>query len=77
MGQNKQTSIRIMGVPEGEERKGAQRIFEEIIAENMSNLGKYTDINSISLTNSKWDKPKRLTPRHIIIKVLKAKGRES
>ena len=34
-------NIRIIGVPEGEEReKGPEKIFEEIIVENFSNMGK-------------------------------------
>ena len=37
----KLTNIRIIGVPEGEEReKGPKKIFEEIIAENFPNMGK-------------------------------------
>ena len=35
------TNIRIIGVPEGEEReKGTEKIFKEIIAENFPNKGK-------------------------------------
>ena len=35
------TNIRIIGVPEGEEReKGTEKIFQEIIAENFPNMGK-------------------------------------
>ena len=35
------TNIRIIGVPEGEEReKGLEKIFEEIIVENFPNMGK-------------------------------------
>ena len=35
------TNIRIIGVPEGEERdKGPEKISEEIIAENFPNMGK-------------------------------------
>ena len=35
------TNIRILGVPEGEEReKGPEKIFEELIAENFPNMGK-------------------------------------
>ena len=34
------TNICIIGVPEGEERKEDQKIFEEIIAENFPNVGK-------------------------------------
>ena len=34
------TNIRIIGVPEGEERgKGTEKIFQEIIAENFSHMG--------------------------------------
>ena len=41
----KQTNIHIMGVPGGEEReKVAEKLLEEITAQNVSNLGKETDI---------------------------------
>ena len=37
----KRTNIRIIGVPEGEEReKGPEIIFEEIIVKNFPNMGK-------------------------------------
>jgi len=37
----KLTNIHIIGVPEGEEReKGTGKIFQEIIAENVPNMGK-------------------------------------
>ena len=37
----KHTNIRIIGVPEGEEREeGTEKIFQEIIAENFPNMGK-------------------------------------
>ena len=37
----KRNSIRIIGVPEGEEKeKGTQKIFEEIIVENVPDMGK-------------------------------------
>ena len=36
----KHTNIRIMGVPEGEEReKGPRKIFEEVRAEKFPNMG--------------------------------------
>ena len=39
----KHTNICIIGVPEGEEReKGPEKIFEEIIGENVSNMGNET-----------------------------------
>ena len=38
---NKRTNIRIIGVPEEEEKKkGSEKIFEEIIVENFPNMGK-------------------------------------
>ena len=71
----KHTNIHIIGVPEGEERdKGAENLFEEIIAENFPNLRKETDIQvqeaqrSANKTN-----PQRPTPRHIIIKMSRIK----
>ena len=37
----KHNDIRIIGVPEGEEReKGPKKIFEEIIVKNFPNMGK-------------------------------------
>ena len=37
----KRSNIRIIGVPEGEEReKGPEKIFEEVIVENFPNMGK-------------------------------------
>ena len=37
----KHNNIRIIGVPEGEERdKGPEKIFEEIIVENIPSMGK-------------------------------------
>ena len=37
----KHTNIRIIGVPEGEEReKGTEKIFQEIIVENFPHMGK-------------------------------------
>ena len=33
-------NIRIIGVPEEEKEKGAEKIFEEIILENFTNMGK-------------------------------------
>ena len=34
------TSIRIIGVPEEEKKKGSEKTFEEIIAEKFPNMGK-------------------------------------
>ena len=39
-GNTKRTNIRIIGVPEEEEKKkGSEKIFEEIIVENFPNMG--------------------------------------
>ena len=34
------TKIQIIGVPEEEKKKGTEKIFEEIIVENFTNMGK-------------------------------------
>jgi len=40
----KHKHIHILGAPEEEREKGAENIFEEIIAENLTNMGKETDL---------------------------------
>ena len=54
------TNIHIIGVPEGEERKkGPEKIFEEIIAENFPNMRKGNGHPSPGSTESpRQDKPK-------------------
>ena len=34
------TNIQIIGIPEEEKKKGTEKIFEEIIVENIPNMGK-------------------------------------
>ena len=60
-----------------ESEKGAENLFEEIIAENFTNLGKETDIQfqEAQRVHNKMNS-KRLTPRHIIIKMAKIKDKE-
>ena len=67
-----------MGVPEGEEReKGAKRLFKEIMAENIPNLGRKVDIQIYEDQMSpNRINPKETTPRHIIIKWSKVKIKE-
>ena len=65
----KSSNILIIGLPEDKEReKGAENIFEEIIAENFTNLGKETDIHieEAQRTPVKINKS-RSTPTYIII----------
>ena len=74
----KHTNIRIIGVPEGEEReKRMENLFEEIMAENFPNLAQETDIQvqEAQRVPNKMN-PKRPTPRHIIIKMAMVKDEE-
>ena len=75
----KRTNIRIIGVPEGEEReKGTEKTFQEIIAENFPHMGK-EPLTQIQEAQGVPDKinPRRNTPRHILIKLTKIKDREN
>ena len=69
------TNIRIIGVPEKEEKKkGYEKIFEEIIVENFPSMGKEID-NQIQGAQRI---PYRINPkinmtRHILIKLTKTK----
>ena len=71
----KETNIRIIGVPEGEEReKGLKKIFEEIIVEDFPNMGKEiaTHVQEVQRVPSRIN-PRRNTLRHIVIKLTKIK----
>ena len=73
----KPTNIRIIGVPEGEEReKGPEKIFEEIIAENFPNMGKEVVCQVQEARGPGRINPRRNTPRHIVIKLTKIKDRD-
>ena len=72
------TNIRIIGVPEREEReKETEKIFVEIIAENFPNMGKQslTQIQEAQQVPYKMN-PRRNTLRHIIIKMTRIKNKE-
>ena len=61
-------NIRIIGVPEGEEReKGPEKISEEIIVENFPNMGKEiaTQVQEAQGVPGRIN-PRRNTPRHIV-----------
>ena len=71
-------NICIIGDLEGEKRKKAhEKIFEEILAENVLNMGK-------EITNQVQEaqrvpcriNPRENTPRHIVIKLKKIKDRD-
>uniref|UniRef100_A0A8D2C724 L1 transposable element RRM domain-containing protein n=1 Tax=Sus scrofa TaxID=9823 RepID=A0A8D2C724_PIG len=74
----KHTNIRITQVPEGEEReKGTEQIFQEIRAKNFPNMGKepLTQIQEAQRVPYKIN-PRRNTPRHVLIKLIKIKDKE-
>ena len=71
-------NIRIIGVPEGEEReKGHSKIFEEIIVENFPNMGKEiaTQVQEVQRVPGRIN-PRRSMLRHIVIKLTKIKDKE-
>ena len=71
-------NICIIGVPEGEEiEKGPEKIFEEIIVENFSNMGKEiaTQVQEEQRVPYRINL-RRNMPRHILIKLAKIKDKE-
>ena len=69
------TNIKIIGVPEEEEKKkGYEKIFEEMIVENFPNMEKEI-VNQVRDTQRVPYRmnPKRNNPRHILIKQAKTK----
>ena len=74
----KRTNIRIIWVPEEEEKKkGAEKIFEEIIVENFPNMGKeiVNQVQEVQRVPYRIN-PRRNRPRHILIKLSKIKYKE-
>ena len=74
----KRPNIRIIGVPEKEDKKkGHEKLLEEIIAENSPKMGK--DIaNQVQETQRVPNRinPRQNTTRHILIKLTKTKHKE-
>ena len=65
-------------MPEGEEEEQEiENLFEKIMKENFPNLAKEIDmqVQEAQRISNNLD-PKRATPRHIIIKMPKAKDKE-
>ena len=72
------TNIRIIGVPEEEQKKkGNEKNFEEIIVENFPNMEKEI-VNQVQEAQTVMYRinPRRNTPRHILIKLTKTKHKE-
>ena len=70
-GNIRRTNIRIIGVPEEEEKKkGTEKIFAEIIVENVLNMGKEI-VNQVQEAQRGPYRinPRRNTTRHILIKL--------
>ena len=74
----KHNNIRIIGVPEGEEReKGPEKIFEEIIFETFPNMGKkiVTQVQEVQRVPYRINSTRNML-RHIVIKLAKFKDKE-
>ena len=74
----KGTNIRIVGVPEEEEKKkGTEKIFEDVIDENFPNMGKEI-VNQVQEAQRVPYRinPKRNMPSQILIKLSKIKYKE-
>ena len=75
----KHSNILIIGVPEGEaEEQQIENLFEQIMKENFPHLAKEIDFQEVQEAQrlpKKLD-PRRNTPRHIIITLLKIKQKE-
>ena len=71
------TNIWIIGVTEEEKKKRYEKIFEEIIVENSSNMEKKI-VNQIQEAQRVPYRinPRRNTPRNILIKLTKTKNKE-
>ena len=71
-------NIRIIGVPEGEEReKGPEKISEEIRVENFPNMGKEIATQGQEAQRVPYRiNPRRNTSRHTVIKLAKNKDKE-
>ena len=74
----KSTNIRIIRVPEEEQKnKGTEKIFEEIIVENFTNMEKeiVNQVQEVQRVPGRIN-PRRNMPRHIVIKLTKIKDKE-
>ena len=74
----KRPNIRIIGVPEDEDKKkGHEKILEEIIVEILPKMGKeiVTQVQETQRVPNKIN-PRQNTPRHILIKLIKIKHKE-
>ena len=73
----KHTNIRITGVPEEEKNKGLEKIFEEIIVENLPNMEKEiaNQVQEAQRVPNRINS-RRNMPRYILIKLTKTLHQE-
>ena len=74
----KRTNIKIIGVPEEEEKKkGTEKIFEENIVENFPNMGKeiINQVLEAQRVPGRINQRRKMT-RHIVIKLTKINDKE-
>ena len=73
----KPSNIRIIGVPGEDNKKGHERISEEIIVENFPKMGTeiITQVQETQRVPNRIN-PRRNSPRHILIKLTKIKHKE-
>ena len=74
----KHPNIRIIGVPEEEDKKkGHEKLLEEIIAEKFPKMGKeiVTPVQKTQKFPNRIN-PRQNTPRHILVKLTKIKHKE-
>ena len=72
-------NIRIIGVPEEEEKKKvSEKIFEDIIVEKVPNMGREIVTQGQEAQRVPYRiSPRKNTPRHILIKLTKIKFKET
>ena len=70
-------NIQIIRIPEEEKKKGLEKMFEDIIVENLPNMEKEI-VNQVQEAQRVPYRrnPRRNTPRHILIKLTKTKHKE-
>ena len=73
----KHLNIQIIEVPEEDKKKGHEKILQEIIVENFPKMGKEiaTQAQETQRVPNRIN-PRRNTPRHILIKLMKIKHKE-
>ena len=72
----KHTNIQIIGIPEEEKKKGYEKNFEEMIAENFPTWKRKQSIKSKSHRVPNRINTRKNMPRHILIKLTKTERKE-